>query len=237
MTAAGQWLGYQWLKDGAEIPGATGAGLRIGAAGMLSGRSISNGGRRAMPSPLIIIFAIVALGLATYFILTYNRLAGLFVRADNAWSDIDVQLRKRWDLVPRLVETVGGYARHERETLDEVTSARAGAAGAAGTGERAGAESRLNAGFARLMALAEAYPDLKADQLFRSLHDQLIDVEDDLESARRYYNAVVRDYNTAVAQFPSSLVAAATGKRAREFFQITDLEAAGVPRVRFREGA
>jgi LemA protein len=87
------------------------------------------------------------------------------------------------------------------------------------------------------MALAEAYPELKADELFRSLHDQLIDVEDDLESARRYYNAVVRDYNTAVAQFPSSLVAGATGKRAREFFQITDLAAAGVPLVRFREGA
>ncbi len=190
-----------------------------------------------MPSPFVIVAGLLVLAVAAYVVLTYNRLAGLFVRADNAWSDIDVQLRKRWDLVPRLVETVGGYARHEGETLEEVTAARAGAAGASGAEQRAGAESRLNAGFARIMALAEAYPDLKADELFRSLHDQLIDVEDDLESARRYYNAVVRDYNTAVAQFPSSLVAAATGKRAREFFQITDLEAAGVPRVRFREGA
>jgi LemA protein len=182
---------------------------------------------------------IVAGGLAVlggYLWLTFNRLAALSVRADNAWSDIDVQLRKRWDLVPRLVETVGAYARHERRTLEAVTAARSEAQAAAGTEARAGAESGLNRGFAKLLALSESYPDLKADELFRSLHDQLIDVEDDLESARRYYNAVVRDLNTIVAQFPSSLVAGLTGKRAREFFQITDLKAAGAPVVRFGEG-
>ncbi|MCB9845206.1 MAG: LemA family protein [Phycisphaeraceae bacterium] len=163
----------------------------------------------------------------------FNRMVALGARADNAWSDIDVQLRKRWDLVPRLVETVAGYAAHERRTLEEVTEARAGATGAASTEEHARAESRLNEGFARLLAVAEAYPTLKADQLFRSLHDQLIDVEDDLESARRYYNAVTRDFNTLIGQFPASLVARATGRKGRTFFEITDLRAAGVPLVKF----
>lgn len=189
-----------------------------------------------MPMGWYIVVGLVVGVPLVYVVLTFNRLVGLSVRAENAWSDIDVQLRKRWDLVPRLVETVGGYARHERETLEEVTAARSGAEAAEGAEARAAAESGLNRGFARVFALAEDYPELRADGLFRSLHDQLIDVEDDLESARRYYNAVVRDLNTLVAQFPSSLVAGLTGKRSREFFQITDLASAGVPVVRFDEG-
>ncbi|MBK7405398.1 MAG: LemA family protein [Phycisphaerales bacterium] len=184
-----------------------------------------------------VVIGLLVVGPGAWFLLTFNRLTALSVRAENAWADIDVQLRKRWDLVPRLVETVGGYARHERETLAEVTAARSGAEAAEGAEVRAGAESGLSRGFAKLFALAENYPELKADNLYRSLHDQLIDVEDDLESARRYYNAVVRDLNTLVAQFPSSLVAGMTGKRPREFFQLTDLKAAGVPAVRFGEGA
>lgn len=187
------------------------------------------------PSVLVVLGVLVA-GVGVYVWLTYNRLAALSVRRDGAWGDIDVQLRKRWDLVPRLVETVGGYAQHERGTLEEVVAARARAASASGAEAQAGAESGLNKGFAGLFALAERYPDLKADELFRSLHDQLIDVEDDLESSRRYYNAVVRDLNIAVAQFPSSVVARLTGKRAGEFFEITDLKAAGVPVVRFADG-
>lgn len=188
------------------------------------------------PSVLIVLGVLVA-GAGLYVWVTYNRLTELSVRKESAWGDVDVQLRKRWDLVPRLVETVGGYAAHERSTLEEVVAARARATDASGAEAQAGAESGLNKGFAGLFALAERYPELKADELFRSLHDQLIDVEDDLESARRYYNAVVRDLNVRVAQFPSSLVARLTGKRAGEFFQITDLRAAGVPVVRFGDGA
>ncbi len=185
----------------------------------------------------LILIGLLLLGVLAWAVWTFNRLVSLGARADGAWSDVDVQLRKRWDLVPRLVETVSGYAAHERLTLEDVAAARSAAVAAEGPERQAGAESRLNQGFARLFALAEAYPDLKADRLFRSLHDQLIDVEDDLESARRYYNAVVRDLNTLVEQFPSMVVARGTGRAKRAFFELTDLEAAGVPRVRFDGGA
>lgn len=189
-----------------------------------------------MPSPLAVtLVLLVIVAAAAYTVFIFNRLVALSARADNAWSDIDVQLRKRHDLVPRLVETVSGYATHEQSTLENVVEARAGATAAHGPADQAAAETRLNQGFARLIAVAEAYPDLKADDLFRSLHDQLIDVEDDLESARRYYNAVVRDLNTLTAQFPSSLVAQLTGRRRRDFFELTDLAHAGVPMVRFKE--
>jgi LemA protein len=183
------------------------------------------------------LWIIAALLLATvvWGAWTFNRLVALGARASGAWSDIDVQLRKRWDLVRRLVDTVAGYAAHERTTLEDVASARATATQAAGPARQAHAESDLNRGVARLFALAEAYPDLKADALFRSLHDQLIDVEDDLESARRYYNAVVRDLNTMIEQFPSLIVAGATRRTKREFFELTDLREAGAPMVRFQE--
>lgn len=190
-----------------------------------------------MPDAWLMVVVLLVLGAGAWAVWTFNRLAALSVRAENAWSDIDVQLRKRWDLVPRLVETVVGYARHEREVLEEVTAARGRAAEAEGADERGEAESGLNRGVARLFALAEDYPALRADGLYRSLHDELIDVEDDLESARRYYNAVVRDLNTLAAQFPSSLVARASGRGERAFFRITDLKSAGVPIVRLSEGA
>ncbi len=165
---------------------------------------------------LLLVFGLVLV----YGVWTFNRLVSLGARADGSWSDIDVQLKKRWDLVPSLVETVRGYASHERATLEEVVEARSKAKDTSETGARAAAESRLTGGVHRIFALAEDYPDLKADEMYRKLHDQLVDVENDLESARRYYNAVVRDLNTLVAQFPSSLVAGVSGRRAREFFEL-----------------
>jgi LemA protein len=157
-------------------------------------------------------------------VMAFNRLVQLSRRADGAWSDIDVQLKRRWDLVPALVETVQGYARHESSTLQEVVQARAEATQSTDVAQRSAREQSLSSSVARLFALAEAYPDLKADQNFQSLHHSLIEIEDSVQSARRYYNAVVRDLNTQIQVFPSVLVARAAGFRERAFFQIEDGE-------------
>jgi LemA protein len=178
------------------------------------------------PVLIAIVVAVLALGWA---IVVFNRFVGLRARAENAWSDIDVQLKKRWDLVPRLAEVVRAYAAHESGTLEDVTRARAEAG--AGPAQRAPAESAVGRDAVRLLAVAEAYPDLKADDLFRSLHDQLVDVEEDLQAARRYYNAVVRDLNILRAQFPSVLVASAMGLRAREYFELDDPRQGAAPSV------
>jgi LemA protein len=155
---------------------------------------------------------------------TFNRLVALRARAKGSWADIDVQLKKRWDLVPRLVETVRGYTAHERSTLEDVVRARQGAEASEGEGARARGvrEAELGRGVDRLVALVEAYPDLKADRMFASLHRELVAVEDALQSARRYYNAVVRDLNTKIAQFPSNLVATLAGVRRMEYFEIEE---------------
>lgn len=177
-----------------------------------------------------VIIAIVVAGLAlVYAAVTFNRFVGLRARAENAWSDIDVQLKKRWDLVPRLTEVVGAYAAHESRTLEDVTRARAEAG--AGPARRAAAEAAVGEDAMRLLAVAEDYPDLKADELFRSLHDELIEVEDDLQAARRYYNAVVRDLNTMALQFPAVIVAKAMGVGEREYFELEDPREAAAPRV------
>src|SRR5213592_2500863 len=145
-----------------------------------------------------VVFLLVVAGLVALIIAGYNRLVGLRVRSDEAWSDIDVQLKRRTDLVPNLVETVKGYAAHERATLETVTRAR-GAAVAAQTPEtRAQAENALTGALRQLFALAEAYPDLKANANFVQLQGSLSEIEDAIQSARRYYNAVVRDLNTSV---------------------------------------
>lgn len=181
-----------------------------------------------MSTPVIIM--LLAAGLAlVYALVVFNRLVGLRARAENAWSDIDVQLKKRWDLVPRLTEVVGAYARHESRTLEDVARARAEAG--AGPARRAAAEAAVGEDAMRLFALAEDYPDLKADALFRLLHDELIQVEDDLQAARRYYNAVVRDLNTLTLQFPSMLVAKSTGFGQREYFELEDPRQSAPPRV------
>lgn len=168
-------------------------------------------------------------------VLIYNSLVQLREQADAAWSDIDVQLKRRYDLVPNLVETVKGYAGHERETLESVIEARSRAMNAQGPAERAQAEGMLTDALKSLFALSEDYPQLRAAENFLDLQDTLTELEDHIQQSRRYYNAVVRDYNTRIDQVPSNLVARAFGFREREFFEIAESERAA-PKVSFDEG-
>ncbi len=177
------------------------------------------------------ILALLVLG--TIFI--YNSLVRLRVQGDNAWADIDVQLKRRYDLIPNLLETVKGYAAHERETLDQVVGARARAMSAQGPAAKGEAEGMLGQALRSLFALAEAYPQLRAVESFRDLQASLGQIEEALQSARRYYNAVVRDLNTRIAQFPSNLVAGLFGFGPREFFELADPAQREAPRVRFDE--
>jgi len=166
---------------------------------------------------ILLAIAIVIVG---YVVFAFNKLVRLKVRAKNAWADIDVQLKRRWDLVPSLVTTVKTYAAHERNLLEEVTKARAGAMEAQALGKRGDAEKGLTSRLGRLLAVAENYPELKANENFMKLADQLAEVEDTLQNARRYYNAVVRDSNTMIQQFPHMLVAQTCGFRKMEYFQL-----------------
>ena len=178
---------------------------------------------------LIVVVAVVLL-----LVSLYNRLVSLRVRAQNAWSDIDVQLKRRADLVPNLVETVKGYASHERGTLDAVTQARtkAVAAQSAGPATRAQAEGELTNALRGLTVAVEAYPQLQASGGFRDLQAQLASIEDAVQNARRYYNAVVRDFNTAISTIPSNLVAGPMGYHELEFFEATAGERE-LPKVAF----
>ena len=166
---------------------------------------------------LLVIIVVVVLGLVGI----YNKLVSLRVRAENAWSDIDVQLKRRADLVPNLVNTVKGYANHERETLDAVTRARTRvlAAQGASPAQRAQAEGELTNALRGLTVAMEAYPQLQAAGGFRDLQQQLAVIEDAVQNARRYYNAVVRDYNTALSTIPSNLIAGPLNYKELEFFQ------------------
>jgi len=179
---------------------------------------------------LIVLLAVLLGG-----VFIYNSLVRLREQAEAAWSDIDVQLKRRYDLVPNLVETVKGYAGHERETLDAVVSARSRAMSAQGPTDRAQAEGMLTGALKSLFALSEAYPDLRASENFGALQATLSELEDHIQNARRYYNAVVRDYNTRIAQVPANLVAGPFGFSEREFFELPQGEAAA-PRVSFEEG-
>ncbi|HET9982490.1 MAG TPA: LemA family protein [Longimicrobiales bacterium] len=176
------------------------------------------------------IVVLVVLALVVFW--AYNSLVRLRVQADAAWSDVDVQLKRRHDLIPNLVETVKGYAGHERGTLEAVTNARSRAMSAAGPAERAQAEGQLTQSLRSLLVVAEAYPELRASENFGQLQQTLHTLEDGIQNARRYYNAVVRDLNTKIAQFPSNLVALSFGFKPREFFEIADEERA-VPKVSF----
>lgn len=182
---------------------------------------------------MIITLAVLA-GLVIAVVMLYNRLVSLRVTGDNAWSDIDVQLKRRADLVPNLVESVKGYATHERGTLEAVTAARtrAVAAQSAGPAERAAAESQLTNALRGLSVAVEAYPQLQASGGFRDLQAQLGDIEEAVQSARRYYNAVVRDYNTAIQTIPSNVIAGPMGFQAREFFEAEEGDRA-LPKVAF----
>jgi LemA protein len=178
------------------------------------------------------LVAVVVL-LAVFVIGMYNQLVRLKVQCDNAWSDIDVQLKRRYDLIPNLVETVKGYAAHEKGTLEAVVAARNQAMNTQGPAAKAEAEGLLTSALRQVFALAEAYPQLKAVESFTQLQQSLSQIEDSVQNARRYYNAVVRDLNTKIVQFPSSIIAGMFNITPRQFFEITAPAERDVPKVSF----
>ncbi len=175
---------------------------------------------------ILIVLGILLVGL-------YNSLVRLKVQCDNAWADIDVQLKRRYDLIPNLVETVKGYAGHEKGTLEAVITARNRAMTATSPADKAQAENMLTGALKSLFALAEAYPQLRAIESFTSLQNSLSQIEDTVQNARRYYNAVVRDLNTKIQQFPTNILAGMMGFKPREFFEVTAPADREVPKVSF----
>ncbi len=177
---------------------------------------------------------LIVLALLLFFVVwTYNHLVRLRVQSENAWADIDVQLKRRHDLIPNVVQTVKGYAEHEQETLERVVDARSRAMQATGPAKQAEAEGFLTDALKSLFALSEDYPELEAAGNFRELQDTLEEIETAVQNARRYYNAVVRDLNTRIQQFPSNLVAGAFGFEEREFFALADEGERAAPEVEF----
>ena len=179
----------------------------------------------------IVILVIVAV-LALVLVTLYNRFVRLRNRVDNAWAQIEVQLKRRWDLIPNLVETVKGYAAHERGTLEAVTEARANAQRAQGPAETAAAEGILGQALGRLFAVAEAYPELQADENFRQLQDELAGTENRIAVSRQVYNDTVLTYNNAIQTFPGVVVAGPFNFEQREFFE-TDETQREAPQVEF----
>jgi LemA protein len=167
----------------------------------------------------MLVVLIVAALLVIFVITIYNGLVRLKVQCDNAWSDIDVQLKRRYDLIPNLVETVKGYAAHEKGTLEGVVAARNSAMTAQGPEAKAQAEGMLTAALRQVFALAEAYPQLKAVESFTQLQQSLSQIEDSIQNARRYYNAVVRDLNTKIQSFPTNILAGMFGFQQKQFFE------------------
>ncbi len=180
----------------------------------------------------MVVLAVVAL-IFVWAVVIYNGFAQLRVRADGAWSDINVQLKRRYDLVPNLVETVKGYAAHESQVFQRVTEARSRAMGAGSPGEKEAAEGALAGALKSLFAVAENYPQLRANENFLGLQQSLTQVEEAVQGARRYYNAVVRDYNTKRTVFPDRLIGQAGGFTAKEFFQLDAADEAKAPKVSF----
>ena len=176
---------------------------------------------------------IVLVALLVAGVVIYNRLIRARNRVNTAWSDIDVQLQRRHDLIPRLVTAVDQYAKYERATLEAVTELRAEAMQIAEVGARGEVEEKLSAGLERIIALAENYPDLKANENFLNLQNELVETENYLQFARRYYNGSVRDYNTMTETVPNNLVASWFRFLQREFFQKSSDDVANVPLVKF----
>jgi len=174
-----------------------------------------------MPSIIWIVLGLVVI-VVVVLVWLYNRLVRLRTRADDGWATIDVQLRRRYDLIPNLVETVQGYATHERELFERVTQARTQAIAAGDVANQADAENAVTAGLGKLLAVVEAYPQLKADRHFLALQEELVGTESKIAYARQFYNDQVRLLNTAVDTFPSNLVAKAFGFSERPFFDIDD---------------
>jgi len=175
---------------------------------------------------IYIILGLMAV-VVLYVIVTYNALVSLRVRVNEAWSGIEVHMKERYNLIPNLIETVKGYTKHEAETLERVVRARAEAFESHGSpSEQAGAENMLSGALKSLFALSESYPDLKANESFLSLQGELTNIEEKIQSARRYYNGVVRDNNTKIDQFPSNLVAGWMKFLKAEFFELDDADSA-----------
>ena len=182
-----------------------------------------------------IVLGVIAV-IALFLIAMYNRLVTLRQRVKEAWADIDVQLKRRWDLIPNLVETVKGYAAHERTVFENVTKARADAISAGQTGtpaDRAAAENMLTSALRSVFAVAENYPQLQAVQEFKDLSENLTATEDKIAFARRFYNGNVRDYNTALMTFPTNLLAGMFGFTSEQYFELADAAAREVPKVSF----
>lgn len=178
---------------------------------------------------LLIVIAVIV----GWLVLAYNSLVRKNNQVKEAWSDIDVQLKRRHNLIPNLIETVKGYAGHERSTFDSVTQARAQAVSAGTPGEHAKAENMLTASLKSLFAVAESYPDLKANTNFLELQRELSDTENKIMAAHRFYNSNVRDFNTAIQSFPTNFLAQPFGFKQYEFFELEDEAARSVPQVKF----
>ncbi|MDD3086843.1 MAG: LemA family protein [Patescibacteria group bacterium] len=168
---------------------------------------------------LVIVIAVILFGIIAIF----NRLVGLKNRTDEAWSDIDVQLKRRYDLIPNLIETVKGYAKHEKELFEKVTQARTEAMKSKGLTDKAKAENQITEALKSVFAVAENYPNLKANENFVELQKEVTDTEDKIQASRRFYNANVRDLNIAIESFPSNVVAGVFGYKKRELFELEDV--------------
>lgn len=175
---------------------------------------------------LTTILIIVLVALVGWLVLMYNGLVRLKVRTNEAWSDIDVQMKRRYDLIPNLLETVKAYASHEKTVLENVTRARTAAMSNNGSpAQQAATENMLSGALKSLFAVSENYPDLKANQNFQELQRELVDTEDKIQASRRFYNGNVRDLNTKIEQFPSNIVAKLFAFKMREFFELEESEA------------
>jgi LemA protein len=183
-------------------------------------------------SIVLIVVGLIVL-VAIVYILMRNGIISSRNRVDEAWSGIDVQLKRRHDLVPNLVESVKGYATHERTTFENVTKARSQAMAAQGVDETAKAESALSGALGQLRVVAEQYPELRATENFQQLQNQLSELEDEIQASRRIYNSNVQSYNTRIQQFPMSIIANQGGFTAREFFEIGDAAERETPQVSF----
>lgn len=181
---------------------------------------------------MIVIGGVIVV-LALWVVALYNGLIRRRNQVDESWSDIDVQLKRRYDLIPNLIETVKGYMQHERNTLESVTQARVAAMGAKTVTEHAQAENMLTESLKSLFAVSENYPDLKASQNFSKLQDELSDTENKIQASRRFYNGNVRDYNTAIQSVPTNVVAGMFGFTARAFFELQEEAARNPVAVKF----
>ena len=183
-------------------------------------------------SPIFIILAVIAL-VVLWIIFAYNGFVRLINRAKEAWADIDVQLKRRYDLIPNLVNTVKGYAKHESSAFENVTKARAAAMGAGTLAEKGQAENMLTGALKSIFAIAEAYPDLKANQNFLELQRELTDTENKIQAARRFYNTNIRDLNTKIESFPNNIIASVFRFSQMEFFELEETSARGPVEVKF----